>query len=99
VGVINVDSAGLASLAAGCEQCAAAVTGGRGVPAVSGGLPATSAAVRAVHVEVDAVAQRVAGRLRSTGQETSAAATGFAATERHNSYLIDETGESAAVEV
>lgn len=99
MGIISVDSAGLAWLGTECDKRAAVVIGGCAAPAVSGGLWATSAAVRAVHGDVGEATQLIAARLRSTGQEASSAATRFATTEVHNAYALDETGKSAIVEV
>lgn len=99
MGLISVDSAGLAALAADCEHFASAVTSDRDAPAVSGGLSATTAAVLATHGDLEDAAHRIAQRLRLTGREASAAATGFAVTEAHNTRHADEVGQSATVTV
>jgi hypothetical protein len=86
VGVISVDSAGLAWLGAQSEHLAGTVVSA--APAVSGGFGATSAAVRGLHSDVDEAARRIAGRLLSTGGKVSNAAHGFAAAEAVNEDLI-----------
>ncbi len=86
--MIRVDDASLGSLGAECERLAGTVVSG--APPVSGGFSATSAAVRALHSDVDGAAQRIAGRLRSTRGLVSSAAHGFAATEAINEDLLYE---------
>ena len=84
MGIISVDSAGLAWLGTECDKRAAVVIGGCAAPAVSGGLWATSAAVRAVHGDVGEATQLIADRLRSTGQKRRPCGDRLAATEVHN---------------
>ena len=88
MGVISVDSASLAWLGAESERLAGTVASV--TPAVSGGFSATSAAVEALHRDVDDAARRIAGRLQLTGVKVSNAARGFAATEAINEDLIYE---------
>lgn len=89
MGIISVESAGLAWLGAECERQANGV-GNCAAPAVGGGLRATSAAVRALHSDVDDTARRISARLRSTGEAASNAASGFAAAEATNEDLLYE---------
>jgi len=88
VGVISVDSRSLAWLGAESEHLAGTVA--LAAPAVSGGFSATSAAVEALHRDVDETALRIADRLQATGEKVSNAARGFAATEAINEDLIYE---------
>ena len=88
MGVISVDSASLAWLGAESEHLASRVVSA--APAVGGGFIATSAAVEAIHREVDKAARRIADRLQLTGEKVSNAARGFAATEAINKDLIYE---------
>jgi hypothetical protein len=88
MGVISVDSAGLAWLCAESERLAGTVVSA--APAVGRGFGATSATVRALHGDVDRAARRIAGRLQSTGEKVSNAARGFAATEAINEDLLYE---------
>ena len=84
-----MDSAGLAWLVDECEQ-AVNVIGVCATPIVSGGLSATSAAVRGLHSDVAAVAQRIKHRLQSTAEAASSAASAFADAEARNEDLIYE---------
>jgi hypothetical protein len=86
VGVISVDSAGLAWLRAECERLAGTVVSA--APTVGGGFGATSVTVRALHGDVDKAAWRIAGRRQSTGEKVSNATQGFAATEAINEDLL-----------
>ena len=86
MGVISVDGTSLAWLGAESEHLAGTVVSA--APAVSGGFSATSAAVRALHGDVDEAARRIAVRLQSTGEQVSNAARGFAVTEAINEDLI-----------
>jgi uncharacterized Ntn-hydrolase superfamily protein len=88
VGVISADSSSLAWLGSECDRLAGTVVSA--APAVSGGFRATSAAVQAVHSEVEWAAQRIADRLRSTGEKMSGAGRAFAAAEATNEDLLDE---------
>ena len=65
MGVISVDSSSLAWLGADSERLARTVVSA--APGVSGGFSATSAAVQALHREVDNAARRIAVRLQLTG--------------------------------
>ncbi|HKV19754.1 MAG TPA: hypothetical protein VJR50_12025 [Mycobacterium sp.] len=86
MGVISVDSSGLAWLGVECERFAESAVSAS--PGVSGGLGATSAAVRALHAEVDAAARRIGDRLRSTGEAASTAGGTFALTEAANEVVL-----------
>ena len=88
MGAISVDSSSLAWLGTKSEHLAGTVV--VAAPAVSGGFSATSAAVRALHSDLDNAARRIAGRLQSTGEMVSNAARGFVATEAINEDLIYE---------
>ncbi len=99
MGIISVDSAGLAWLGTECEQRAAVVLGDGAAPAVSGGLSATAAAVRGVHGDVEEAARRIAARLQETAEAASSAASAFATTEPDNTDLLTDVGQLATVEV
>jgi hypothetical protein len=86
VGVISVEAVGLAWLGAESERLAGTVVSA--APAVTGGFGATSAAVRALHTDVDEAARRIADRLLSTGEKVSNAARTFAAAEAVNEDLV-----------
>jgi hypothetical protein len=86
VRIISVDSASLVWLGAESERLAGASLSG--APTVSGGFAATSAAVRTLHSDVEEAGERIAGRLRSTGDTVSRAAHGFAGTETINEDLL-----------
>ncbi len=88
MGVISVDSTGLTWLGGECHRLAETVVSAS--PTVSGGFRATSAAVQALHNEVDRAAQRIADRLRSTGEKVSGAGRAFAAAEAANEDLLYE---------
>ena len=88
MGVISVDGASLAWLGAESERLAG--TGVSRAPAVSGGFGATSAAVRALHSDVDDAARLIAVRLRSTGERMSNVGREFTVTEAINEDLIYE---------
>lgn len=88
VGVISVDSTSLTWLGAESDRLAGSVISAP--PAVSGGFRATSAAVRAIHEEVDGVGRRVADRLRATGEAVVGTGRDFSAAEATNEDLLYE---------
>ncbi len=88
VGVISVESTSLACLGAECDRLAGSVI--PAASAVKGGFVATSAAVRALHSEVDGAARRIASRLRTTGETVSDVGRHFASTEATNEDLLHE---------
>jgi hypothetical protein len=88
VGVISVESASLAWLGEESERLAGMVVSA--TPAMSGGLRATSLAIRGLHDEVDEAARRIADRLQLTGEAASTAASAFASTEATNEDRIYE---------
>ena len=86
--VISVEAASLGWLDTECERVAATVVAP--APAVSAGLGATTAAVRALHSDVSGAGRRIADRLRSTGERISNVGGRFGATEAANEDVLRE---------
>ncbi len=85
---IRVDTDGFAALSADCAGHAVEISAACASPSVIGGFEATSAAVQAVHGEVQRAANRISARLQSTGQEAAEAMHDFQATETDNANML-----------
>jgi hypothetical protein len=88
MGLLGVDTVGLAMLAAHCESWAAEV-GATDQPGSAGlSCQATSAAVAAVNGSVGAAAQSLAGRMQSTAATLTTASVQYAVNDEDSAAQL-----------
>ena len=88
MGLLGVDTIGLRMLAAHCQSWAAEIETTNKPESAGLSCQATSAAVAAVHADVVAAAQSLAGRMQSTAAKLNAASVEYAVNDEESAARL-----------